>query len=106
MKITMICGPTCGCGKPYEVEANGQEHSCPHCGKACGRAPVAVNEIAKVRAEIEAWLRREAEAWDNMGGSRYHGYAELCRCYANAISVGQFREISSATKSPELTEEP
>lgn len=42
----MMCGPTCGCGKDYEVEANGQEHHCPHCGLWWGRAPVSAEYVA------------------------------------------------------------
>lgn len=34
-KIQLVCGPTCGCGKVFEVES-GREAKCPHCGLTWG----------------------------------------------------------------------
>lgn len=40
--LQLLCGPTCGCGRMFQAEANGQEAICPYCHKSWGRTPVKV----------------------------------------------------------------
>lgn len=79
-KVMLICNPTTGCGKAFEVVADGQWVNCPHCLTPFGRAPGSGNcPIASPPALGEVEIAEIEQRYQQAsGGDWYKRRAGIC----------------------------